>query len=80
MTRVMEGAAASALAAQSRGLGMVLGMLTTGALIALDYGQQPADAHPERFPGTLHAAYLVLLATSVVATLIALRRPRPTAT
>jgi len=68
---------ASALAAQSRGIGMFCGMAVTAALIALDFGADPVAAHPERFVGTMHVAYAVLLGSSslaLAATLVGRRR------
>ncbi|MCB9884741.1 MAG: MFS transporter [Planctomycetes bacterium] len=63
---------ASALAAQSRGIGMFCGMGVTAAMIALDFGSAPVAEHPERFVGTMRAAYAVLLGSSTLALVVAL--------
>lgn len=69
---------ASALAAQSRGVGMFAGMAVVGVLIALHFGTEPVAADPPRFAITLGSAYTVLLVTSALALVFALfghRRP-----
>lgn len=63
---------ASALAAQSRGIGMFCGMGVTAAMIALDFGSAPVAEHPERFVGTMRSAYVVLLGSSSMALVVAL--------
>ena len=62
---------ASALAAQSRGVGMFAGMAVVGVLIALHYGAEPVAAQPARFVGTLRTAYVVLVVTSGLALAVA---------
>ena len=70
---------ASAVAAQSRSLGMFSGMAVTSALIATNFGSRPVRDHPAGVVTTLHSAYAVLLATGVIALLIACaRRAKPT--
>lgn len=63
---------ASALAAQSRGLGMFFGMVVTGALIASHFGARPVRDDPPLFVEALHGAYVVLLVTSVLAFVVAI--------
>jgi len=70
---------ASALAAQSRGIGMFAGMLMTGVLIAWHFGRQQVSDDPPRFVATLGDAYTVLLVTSVLALLVAVVGRRRTA-
>jgi MFS family permease len=71
---------ASALASQSRGFGMFVGMAVTGALVAFYFGAEPVAAAPLRFVDTLQSAYAVLLGTSLLALVVALaRRARVTA-
>lgn len=65
---------ASALASQSRGLGMFLGMAVTGVFVAMHFGAQPVKAAPLRLVDTLHGAYAVMLGTSVLALVVALAR------
>jgi MFS family permease len=68
---------ASALAAQSRGIGMFAGMALVGVLVALHFGTAPVAAAPARFVTTLRTAYAVLVATSglaLVAALVGRRR------
>lgn len=58
---------ASALAAQSRGLGMFSGMAVTSALVAAHFGERPVAADPAGVVATVHDAYGVLLVTSALA-------------
>lgn len=62
---------ASALAAQSRGVGMFAGMAMTGVLIAVHFGSQQVRDDPPRFVLALGNAYTVLLVTSGLALLFA---------
>jgi len=62
---------ASALAAQSRGIGMFAGMAITGALIAAHFGARPVREDPPLFVAALHDAYVVLLVTSALAFVVA---------
>jgi MFS family permease len=70
---------ASALAAQSRGLGMFAGMAMTGVLIAAHFGAQQVRDDPPRFVLALGDAYTVLLVTSGLALLVAVVGRRRTA-
>jgi hypothetical protein len=63
---------ASAIAAQSRGIGMFSGMAVTSALIAAHFGARAVSDNPEGVIETVHSAYIVLLVTSVGALLLAL--------
>lgn len=63
---------ASAIAAQSRGIGMFSGMAVTSALIAAHFGARAVSDNPEGVIETVHSAYIVLLITSVGALLLAL--------
>lgn len=58
---------ASALGAKARSIGMVTGMLITGLLFSLNYGQETVTAHPERLVDTVLPVYWVLVGTSALA-------------
>ncbi len=58
---------ASALAAKSRSLGMVCGMLVTAVLISINLGNDPVEHHPIRFIGIMVTAFVALAATSAAA-------------
>jgi hypothetical protein len=62
---------ASALAAKARSIGMVTGMLLTAGMLALDFGDDPVERHPERLVGTVAAVFTVLTATAAVALALA---------
>ncbi len=68
---------ASALASQSRGLGMFAGMAVTGALVAMHFGSKAVTEEPQRFVVTMTSAYAVLLGTSALALVGALLRRAP---
>lgn len=67
---------ASALAAQSRGLGMFAGMAVTSALVAAHFGERAVATDPAGVVATVHDAYVVLLVTSALALGAALVRRR----
>ena len=67
---------ASAVAAQSRSVGMFAGMAVTSALIALHFEANTAAENPSAVFDTLRSAYSVLLATSSLAFVGALVRRR----
>jgi MFS family permease len=71
-----HGGTASALAGQSRGLGMFTGMAVTGAILAAFYGQQAVTTDPARLADVLHTAFTVLVGSSCLALLAALGRWR----
>lgn len=58
---------ASAIAAQSRGIGMFSGMAVTSALIALEFGGDVVESNPEAVFGIVQSAYRILLCTSLLA-------------
>jgi MFS family permease len=68
-----RGGVASALAGQSRGLGMFAGMAITGAIVAAHYGQQAIQSEPARVAAVMHTAFTVLVGSSGLALLAALR-------
>lgn len=74
---------ASAIAAQSRGIGMFSGMAVTSALIAAQFGARAVREDPDGVIAIVHRAYFVLLATSglalVFAASVALRARRAAA-
>jgi len=77
-----RGGFASALAAQSRSIGMVTGMTVTSALIAVHFGDRPVKGDVDGVADTLRSAYQVLVSTSALALLsvalsAARRRSRP---
>lgn len=65
---------ASAIAAQSRGIGMFSGMAVSSALLASHFGERSVQGDPVGVIETLHGAYGVLLATSALALLFAFGR------
>jgi MFS family permease len=65
---------ASALAAQSRSLGMISGMLMTSLLISLNIGNDPVAEHPALFAETMAAAFRVLAVLSGIAFAVSLIR------
>ena len=72
---------ASALAAKSRSLGMVIGMLITTVLISLNLGNDPVAQHPLRFIDIMVSAFAILAALSVAALVVSILAakisPRP---
>ena len=69
---------ASAIAAQSRGIGMFCGMAVSSALIAVRFGAREVAEDPAALIATVHEAYLVLIVTSGLALLgVVVRRARP---
>jgi MFS family permease len=58
---------ASALGAKARSLGMVSGMLATGALISLRIGDDPVAAHPDEFTSAMTNAYALLAVLAAAA-------------
>ena len=58
---------ASALAAKSRALGMVTGMIITAVLISLNLGNEPVAQHPTRFIGIMATAFQILVGLSALA-------------
>lgn len=68
---------ASALAAQSRGIGMVAGMAITGGILAVVFGAAPVREHPERVVSAMHTTYLLLVVTSGVAAFVARQHRAP---
>lgn len=71
-----RGGFASAIAAQSRGIGMFTGMAVTSALIASQFGARTIAEDADAVVVIVQRAYVVLLATSAVATLLAVRTAR----
>ena len=70
---------ASAVAAQSRGIGMFAGMAVTSALIAAQFGARAVGEDPDGIVATVNSAYLVLLVTSALALVVTVAvalRPR----
>ncbi len=67
---------ASALAAKSRSLGMVIGMLITTVLISLSLGNDPIAQHPLRFIGIMVSAFQVLVALSAAALVVSVLAAR----
>ena len=65
---------ASALAATTRSLGMVSGMLIVHALVSFYLGHQPIGADPARFVATMQASFWILVGTTAAALLISLRK------
>jgi len=63
---------ASAIAAQSRGVGMFAGMAVTSALFASQFGARSVREDSAGLFTVVHTAYLVLLATSALALVLAL--------
>jgi MFS family permease len=63
---------ASALAAQSRGIGMFTGMAVTSALIASQFGARAVDEDAAGVISVVQQAYVVLLVTSSLALLFAI--------
>jgi MFS family permease len=61
---------ASALAAKSRTLGMVTGMLITAVLISLGVGNDPIDQHPIRFIAIMGNVFIILTAVSALALVV----------
>tara|TARA_R110002072_G_scaffold302737_1_gene488174 strand:+ start:13776 stop:15152 length:1377 start_codon:yes stop_codon:yes gene_type:complete len=61
---------ASAVAAQSRGLGMFAGMAVTSALVAAQFGARAVEDNPGGIVATVNSAYLVLLVTSALALVV----------
>jgi MFS family permease len=55
-----ESSMASALAAKSRSLGIVCGMLITSILISFHFGGDSIAMHPTRFVATLNTTYIIL--------------------
>jgi MFS family permease len=76
MNAVPAGAAsmASALAAKSRSLGMVTGMLITALLVSLRIGNDPVAEHPLLFATTMNQAFTVLAVLSTLALFTAIGR------
>ena len=66
------GSMASALAAKSRSLGMVFGMLASAVLISLELGDAPVQARPEALIGILGSAYVILAATTAAALVVSM--------
>ncbi|MFT4515340.1 MAG: MFS family permease [Planctomycetota bacterium] len=62
---------ASAVAAQSRGIGMFAGMAVTSALIASQFGARAVDEDGAGVIAIVQRAYVVLLVTSALALLLA---------
>lgn len=58
---------ASALAAKSRSIGMVAGMLMTAVLISNSIGNDLVTQHPERLIDIMNTAYAVLAVTTALA-------------
>ncbi|MFK7741848.1 MAG: MFS transporter [Planctomycetota bacterium] len=58
---------ASAIAAQSRGIGMFSGMAVSAGLIAASFGSRSVRSEPGAVHGVLHDAYGVLLVTTLIA-------------
>jgi len=58
---------ASAIAAQSRGIGMFSGMAVSAGLIAADFGARSVRSDPDAVHGVLHRAYGVLMVTTLAA-------------
>jgi MFS family permease len=58
---------ASALAATSRSIGMVSGMIVTGLLLSAAIGHAPLVEHPVEFAATMHRAYTVFFGVVAVA-------------
>lgn len=69
-----RGGFASAIAAQSRGIGMFAGMAITSALIALRFEGRAVQEDRAALLATVHSAYLVLIVTSGVALLAVFAR------
>jgi MFS family permease len=67
---------ASALAAKSRSVGMVSGMIVTGILVSVAIGDAAVAQHPTEFVGVMRGAFAVLSATSALALAISLRALR----
>ncbi|HEX5054254.1 MAG TPA: MFS transporter [Planctomycetota bacterium] len=67
---------ASALASQSRSIGMFAGMTVTAALVSMHFGGHAVQEHPLRFAETMTSVYSVLLGTSLLAFVVALARWR----
>jgi MFS family permease len=67
---------ASALSAQARTLGMMLGMLMTAAVISLYIGDAPVAREPLLFLRTMTASFIVLAAVSLAALAISLAASR----
>jgi MFS family permease len=70
---------ASALSAQARTLGMMLGMLMTAAVISLYIGHAPVARDPLLFLRTMSVSFLVLAALSLAALAISARSSRTSA-
>jgi MFS family permease len=64
---------ASALAAKSRSLGMVTGMLITTVLISLGVGNDPIDRHPNRFIAIMGNAFIILAVVSASALVVSVK-------
>jgi MFS family permease len=67
---------ASALAAQARSLGMMMGMLITAAAISVYIGDEPLERNPVLFVHTMHTTFLILAALSLLALVLSLQRTR----
>jgi len=67
---------ASALGAKARSMGMVIGMLVTGALMAHAMGTAPVTANPELFMGVMHLNFALLALTSAAALWLCLQSKR----
>lgn len=63
---------ASALAATSRSIGMVSGMIVTGLLLSASIGHAPVAEHPAEFGATMHRAYTVYFGVVAVALVLSL--------
>jgi MFS family permease len=63
---------ASALAATSRSIGMVSGMIVTGLLLSASIGHAPVAEHPAEFAATMHRAYTVFFGVVAVALVLSL--------
>jgi hypothetical protein len=71
---------ASALAATSRSIGMVSGMIVTGLLLSASIGHAPVAEHPAEFALTMHRAYTVFFGVVAVALVLSLWPVRGRAT
>lgn len=67
---------ASALAAKSRSVGMMAGMLVTSLLMSLHIGNEPVEKHAVKFMDIMHEAFIVLTIAAISAAILSYKGRR----